>query len=102
MRSDTAFEARRVQGRGPSERLRLVLSAQASVAQRRAVDLEVAPREGVRLGVQDDVDVALSIQRHLFRTMLRGRRKSEPFEQRTEACRCVNVDRELQKRNPIQ
>jgi hypothetical protein len=46
-----------------------------------------ARREGFGLRVEDEVDVALTVERHVLRAMLRHRRKTHDLEQTVELVR---------------
>ncbi len=43
--------------------------------------------EAVRLGVDDEVDVALPVQRHVLAAVPRDDRKAQPLEQRAQQLR---------------
>jgi hypothetical protein len=51
------------------------------------VQAREALRERIRLGVDDEVDVALTIQRHVLVTMPRDRGEAHLFEQLAERLR---------------
>ena len=64
-----------------------ILHAESHRAGRRAVLAREALAEAVRLGVDDEVDVALPVQRDVLAAMPRRHRKAQPLEQRAQQLR---------------
>jgi len=64
--------------------LRRVLNTERDGADRRAVQTREALCERIGFGVDDEVDLALAIQRHVFVTMLRDSREAHLLEQFAE------------------
>ena len=64
-----------------------ILHAEGHRARRRAVLAREALAEAVRLGVDDEVDVALPVQRDVLAAMPRRDREAEPLEQRAQQLR---------------
>ena len=56
-------------------------------AGRRAVRARKSLREGLGLRVDDEIDSALAVERHVLRAMARHRRKAEPLEERPQQLR---------------
>src|SRR5581483_11126802 len=52
-------------------------------------------RKGVLLGIEDEVDAVLAVERHVFRAVGAGMRKSHRVEHRGEARPRLGIDREL-------
>ncbi|MGF6551002.1 hypothetical protein QFZ96_006073 [Paraburkholderia youngii] len=67
--------------------LRGVLHAKRNRADRRAMQAREALRERMLLRVDDEIDVALTIQRHVLVTMSRNGGETHPFEQFAERFR---------------
>ena len=61
-----------------------VLDAERDRADRRPVQPRKGLREALRFGVQDEIDVALLIERDVFRAVPRRRDKPHPLEQRRQ------------------
>src|SRR4030095_11644000 len=66
---------------------RRVLDAKSDRANRRAVYARKGLRETPRLGVDNKIDAALPIQKHVLRAVLRDRRESHLAEESPESCR---------------
>ena len=64
-----------------------VLDAERHGARRRTVLLREALAEAARLGVDDEVDVALPVQRDVLAAMPRDHREAQPLEQRAQQLR---------------
>ena len=100
-RATDAFDARNVQLHRTCA-LRSGLGAEAQCARVRPGGIAHAKRhgaggravrpgerlgEGLGFGVDDEVDLALAVQRHVLRAMARDHRKAEPLEQRAQQLR---------------
>ena len=68
-------------------RLRGILHAERDRADRRAVQAREALRERIGFGVDDEVDVALAVHRHVLVAVARDRGETHPFEQLSERFR---------------
>ncbi len=100
-RATDALDARNVQFHGtgalrarlrpqldsPVEGVGSVLHPKGHCAGGRSVLPREALGEGVRLRVDDEIDVALIVQGHVLRAVSRHHRKAEPFEQRSQQLR---------------
>ena len=64
-----------------------ILHAKRHRARRRTVLARETLAEAVRLRIDDEVDVALPMQRHVLAAMPRRDRKAEPLEQRAQQLR---------------
>ena len=99
---ERAVEARALQGRRPVQRPNRVVGIQADCADGRPTLEKVGTREGVRIGVQNKIDIALAVKRHFLGTMLACVPETELLEQCAQGAPGCIVDGELEERDPAE
>ena len=86
-RTDTVLHRLRAEVDAALESGSGILHAEGHRACRRAVLAREVLAEAVRLGVDDEVDVALPVQRDVLAAMPRSHREAQPLEQRAQQLR---------------
>ena len=77
LQAHRAVESCRLQRRGALERAQRIVGGEADRADRRAVFDQMRARKRMRIGVEDQVDAALPVQREVLGAMLSGAPEAE-------------------------
>src|SRR5215831_17673803 len=98
--TDSAIEALAMKRRCAVERPDTVVGDEAHRADGGPVDYELRIGERTRLGIDDEVDLPLVVQRHVLRAMASRATESHRFEERGERSFGLCPDGELDEREP--
>ena len=96
-RPERGVHSRTLQRGRPIQRPDRVIGAQSCGADRRATLVEVRACRRVWLRVEDEIDVALTQERHVLGTMLSGIAEAETFDKRAQRASRVLVHGKFEK-----
>ncbi|MNZ60154.1 hypothetical protein D3C78_782160 [compost metagenome] len=99
--ADQATERLAPEGLRALQRMGAVTYPQRGGAQRRAVGFEEVVGEGIRLAVEDDVDVALAQQADVLRAVLAGAGETELFQPAGQTRTLAFVDGEFEELHTV-
>ena len=101
VRPDAPAEGLRLVAQRAFDRAARIVDAERERAHRRPMQQEEGMREGVLLGIEDQVHVALPVQRHVLGAMRGDMRKAHRVEHFGEARPRLGIDRELDELDAV-